>query len=181
MDLYVGHTTNFRLRKNNHKSDCNNENRTNYNSRVYTFIRENGGWKNWDMIVIHRQSCIDVNDAKAVERGYIESLPAILNCNIPSTYIQAYRTGNKDDQREYNQSYYARNKEEILIDQGDYYNLNRERIIARVQTYAGNNKEKIAEFQKGYYERNKEVIKERSRKAREKKKLLKQESLGVLI
>jgi hypothetical protein len=178
-DLYVGHTTNFRQRKNDHKSRCNNENNTSYKSLVYKCIRENGGWENWDMIVIHRQSCIDVNDAKAVERGYIESLPAILNCNTPSTYIQAYRTGNKDDQREYNQSYYARNKEEILIDQGDYYNLNRERILSRVQTYAGNNKEKIAEFQKGYYERNKEVIKERSRKAREKKKLLKQESLGV--
>lgn len=180
-ELYVGHTTNFRQRKNDHKSRCNNDNSNNYNSSVYRCIRENGGFENWDMIVIHRQSCIDINEAKAIERGYIESLFATLNCNIPSTYIQAYRTGNKDDQREYNQSYYARNKEEILIDQAKYYQLNRERILETVKTYAGNNKAKIADFHKGYYERNKEVIKERSKKAREKKKLLKLQSSVEVI
>jgi hypothetical protein len=106
-ELYVGHTTNFRQRKNKYKSNCQNVKRRNHNTRVYAFITENGGWENWDMLIIHRQSCIDVNDAKTVERGYIESLSATLNCNIPSTYIQAYRTGNKDDQKEYNQSYYS--------------------------------------------------------------------------
>lgn len=148
-DLYVGHTTNFRQRKTNHKSRCNNELSKFYNLRIYTFIRENGGWENWDMIIIHRQSCIDVNDAKAVERGYIESLSATLNCYIPSTYIQAYRTGNKDDQREYNQAYYAENKEEILADQAEYYQRNRERILETVKKYAENNKDKKKNFTGG--------------------------------
>ena len=62
-DCYVGHTTNFSQRKSQHKSSCNNENSEQYNSFVYKFIRENGGWDNWNMIEIERLSCIDFYDA----------------------------------------------------------------------------------------------------------------------
>jgi hypothetical protein len=51
-DLYVGTTTDFKSRKNPHKSDCNNGKGENYNLKVYTFIRDNGGWENWDMVMI---------------------------------------------------------------------------------------------------------------------------------
>ena len=50
--LYVGSTTNFSNRKNSHKSYVVNEKRKNYNSKIYNFIRDNGGWENWDMILI---------------------------------------------------------------------------------------------------------------------------------
>ena len=46
-DIYVGHTTNFRIRKNGHKTCCNNEASNNYHQHVYKFLRENGGWENW--------------------------------------------------------------------------------------------------------------------------------------
>jgi hypothetical protein len=41
--VYVGSTKNYKSRKNEHKTRCNNE--TN-NSKVYTIIRNNGGWPN---------------------------------------------------------------------------------------------------------------------------------------
>jgi hypothetical protein len=169
-ELYVGHTTNFRQRKNTHKSRCKNVKSKNYNTHVYKFIRENGGWENWNIIIIHRQSCIDVNDAKTVERWYIESLSATLNCNIPSTYIQSYRTGNKDDAFEYNKNYYAVNKENILESQKKYYQLNKEKIIETVKIYAGNNKEKKTDYYKEYYLKNKELKKENQNKYREANK-----------
>ena len=34
-DIYVGHTTNFRLRKSHHKACCNNESDNHYNYNVY--------------------------------------------------------------------------------------------------------------------------------------------------
>ena len=46
---YVGHTTDFRRRKNQHKSVCNSLDSKLF---IYSFIRENGGWENWSMIEI---------------------------------------------------------------------------------------------------------------------------------
>ena len=49
-DCYVGHTTEFTKRKWSHKGDCNNDKSKSYNSLIYTFIRNNGGWNNWTML-----------------------------------------------------------------------------------------------------------------------------------
>ncbi len=62
-DCYVGSTTNFTKRKSNHKSTCNNINSQKHNNYVYEFIRNHGGWENWDMIEIERFNAIDRNDA----------------------------------------------------------------------------------------------------------------------
>jgi len=51
-DFYIGSTRNFRVRKNQHKSDCNNPNNPSYNQKNYKFIRANGGWQNWRVVVI---------------------------------------------------------------------------------------------------------------------------------
>ena len=51
-DIYVGHTTNFTKRKNQHKTSCSNENDKKYKQYVYEFIRQNGGWENWTMLQI---------------------------------------------------------------------------------------------------------------------------------
>ena len=56
-DCHVGSTTNMTRRKYKHKSVCNNENGKMYNLNVYRFIRENGGWQNWDMIVVEDFPC----------------------------------------------------------------------------------------------------------------------------
>jgi hypothetical protein len=64
IDIYVGHTTDMRRRKWQHKTNCNNEKNKVYNLNVYQFIRNNGGWDNWDMIEIERFEAIDGNDAR---------------------------------------------------------------------------------------------------------------------
>ena len=42
-DIYVGSTTNFIKRKNNHKTRCFNNNSKDYNMYVYEFIRNSVG------------------------------------------------------------------------------------------------------------------------------------------
>ena len=42
--VYVGSTTNFTKRKQNHKVRCLNPNDKKYNYKVYASIRENDGW-----------------------------------------------------------------------------------------------------------------------------------------
>ena len=78
-DCYVGHTTDFTKRKNAHKTRCLNINSDKHNIFLYQFIRENGGWNNWDMINIETRSCKDSLEAKSIEREFTETLKANLN------------------------------------------------------------------------------------------------------
>ena len=82
-DCYVGHTTDFRKRKWNHKSNSNNGNFS-FNFKIYQCIRDNGGWNNWDMIEIENYPCKDGNKARARERFWYEELKANLNSDIPN-------------------------------------------------------------------------------------------------
>ena len=83
-DVYIGHTTDFRRRTNEHKARCSNPNAKAFNIPVYTFIREHEGWDNWDMILIERSKCEDALEARKQERFLIETLHATLNANTPS-------------------------------------------------------------------------------------------------
>jgi hypothetical protein len=81
-DVYVGHTTDFKNRKNQHKTICNREKEDNI-SKKYDFIRNHGGWENWEMVEIEKYPCNDSNEATARERYYCELLNSTLNTNRP--------------------------------------------------------------------------------------------------
>ena len=83
-DVYVGSTTDFRKRKNSHKSDCTNPNKKCYNYYLYQFIRDNGNWENWDMVMIKKYTkCESKLQCLKKERKYIEKLNATLNTIRP--------------------------------------------------------------------------------------------------
>ena len=105
-DLYVGSTTNFIQRKKSHKNSCNYENQKNYNSYVYKFIRENGGWDNWDMIELEKYPCNDRNEKDKRERFWLEELKASLNCFIPSRTKKEWYEKNKKEKNEKSRIYY---------------------------------------------------------------------------
>ena len=52
--------------------------------RVYKYIRDNGGWDNWDMILIEQCKCENRLDSLRKEREYIELFEATLNKQIPT-------------------------------------------------------------------------------------------------
>ena len=101
-DAYIGHTTDFIVRKNCHKSCCTNENNKSYNIYVYQFLRNNGGWNNFQMIEIEKYPCNDSNEAGARERYWYEQLNSTLNTSIPNR-----------DPIEYSKYYYEKNVEQI--------------------------------------------------------------------
>ena len=126
-DIYIGSTTNFRNRKYDHKCNCYNINQLNlYNLKVYKFIRDNGGWENWDMIIIEEFECENKLELIKKEREYIEKLNASLNSDIPSRTVKEYRQDKKNELNEYNKNYYKNNEEfrknRIL------YNTNRNKL-----------------------------------------------------
>jgi hypothetical protein len=77
-DVYVGHTTNFVQRKHAHKQSCVKE-----QCKLYTTIRNNGGWINWTMEIINFFNCKDHYEARIKEQEYFELLHATLNSIQP--------------------------------------------------------------------------------------------------
>ena len=55
--LYVGSTVDFRNRRIHHKSNTSNQNTREYTLKLYTHIRANGGWDQFEMIVIQQYPC----------------------------------------------------------------------------------------------------------------------------
>ena len=147
-DIYIGSTTNFTRRKCEHKKSCNNEKHKAYNFNVYRFIRENGNWSNWDMVLVEEVSCETKLELHKIEREYIEKLGATLNSSIPTRTQKEYR----EDNKEYDKEYYENNKEKKKEKSKEYYEKNKEKI-----------KEKKKEYSKEYYEKNKEKKKEYSK------------------
>ena len=115
-DCYVGSTCDYMGRKNSHKSNCNNENKSkSYNLNVYKFIRENGGWDNWEMIELIKYPCNTQRELALKEREYIELLGGTLNKQIPTRskaeYDKAYDLERKEEKRERDKARYQKNKE----------------------------------------------------------------------
>ena len=82
-EVYVGHTTNFVQRKYSHKQSCINAKSTNHKCKLYTIIRENGGWKNWIMEIVTFFNCKDHYEARTKEQEYFLLLNATLNSIEP--------------------------------------------------------------------------------------------------
>jgi hypothetical protein len=128
-DCYVGHTTNFRVRKNDHKYSCNIPTRSNYNLKVYEMIRDNGGWENWNMIEIEKYSCLDKNEACKRERYWYEYYNAKLNIQNPCCFMETQ----KPTQLNYNKAYYKQNQEKAISYSRNYNKNNKEIIKVKNQ------------------------------------------------
>lgn len=85
-DCYIGSTKNFDKRKFKHNYNCKTINDKNYNLQVYKFIRNNGGWKNWDMKVIEEIECKTKTDAVIKEQYYIQTRQTN-NMNTIRSYV----------------------------------------------------------------------------------------------
>ena len=143
---YVGHTTDFRKRKTQHKTVCHNENAANHNITVYKFIRETGGWNDWSMILIEQRCCENALDACKRERELIEELQAELNNVIPSRSKKEWVEDNKDKVQEYKHGYHQANIEKIHDQKREYYLKNKEHILTKSKEFHAENKEKRNTF-----------------------------------
>ena len=94
--IYIGSTSNFRERKCNHKSYCNNPNAKNHNLKLYQVIREYGGWANWNMIIIDKAEQLTLIDARIKE----EQLRKDYNANLNS--LRAYTSD--EERKDYNKT-----------------------------------------------------------------------------
>ena len=170
-DIYVGSTVNQYRRKHAHKSTCNNTNSNNYNFYVYQFIRENGGFENWDLVILEEYSAQNKGELSWKEREWIERLkPSLNSVKRPAITTEEirelqkkWRENNPEQIREYSKKYYEENLEEYRKRNRKYRENNPEQIRESSRKYRENNPEQIREYQKIYRENNKQKINEKRR------------------
>jgi len=113
--IYVGSTVNLKNRKKCHKYDCINPNSNKYNLKVYKFIRDNGGWNNWQFVILETKECIDEYEAYQIEQQYIDNLKSELNSQSSYTrltkhdYFKQYNTHYRRENPEYDKQRYQQN------------------------------------------------------------------------
>jgi hypothetical protein len=153
--IYVRHTTNFKQRKAQHKKKCNNDKSKEFNFKLYTMIRENGGFEIFKMIEVEKYPCNDRREAEKREDELMKELKATMNKNrsfITEEEKKQYYEENKEKFKLYNKEYNEENKEKIK----QYYKENKEKIKDKIKEYHEKNKDKI----KQNYKENKEKIKQ---------------------
>ena len=105
-EIYVGSTINLKNRTNLHKRSCNSET---CNYPVYKFIRENGGWDNWQVIEVARVEAKDKTDLRRIEREWMEKLNATLNDRKPLETVNE----RFNNQIKYRAKYHINNLEKV--------------------------------------------------------------------
>jgi hypothetical protein len=154
--IYVGSTTEYRRRKSEHKSKCNNENHKSYHHYVYQMIRDNGGWNAFEMKPIKEFPCENKIQLLIEEERIRKELNANLNKYRAITTAEERAEYNA----EYHKTYAEANKEAMVEYKKTYKQANKEAIAEKDKAYKQANKEAIAEKDKAYREANKERIKE---------------------
>ena len=84
-DIYVGHSNNERHRYNEHKCAYNGSG-NNKMCKLYQFMKENGGWDNWEFIVLERFP-FQKEDAFRKEKEWYDRLQPSLNDRSPNGRI----------------------------------------------------------------------------------------------
>ena len=134
-DVYVGSSCSHISRKSQHKRACINEKYKKYNYPVYRYIRDNGGWDNWEFVLLEDYPCDNKNQLVIRERYWFEKLGAKLNSCYPQRSAKEYKK--------------------------EYYEENKEKFTENVKKYRKENKEKTRKYTKKYREKNKEKISEK--------------------
>ena len=95
-EVYIGYTTNYKIRYNCHKSWCTNINGSKYNMKVYKFIRDHGGWDNWEMVELYKYPCNSKKEIIAEERRAYDRFNATLNKFKPNRTREEYSIDTRD-------------------------------------------------------------------------------------
>jgi len=146
-DIYIGSTADLKQRKIHHKSSCNNENNK---TKVYQYIRDNGGWENFKVYVVEELKCNEYQ-AELREEYYRIELNATLNskmcCNFDGTPQEK--------------------KEHIKEQQKKHRENNKEAYKEKKRIYRDNHKQEIKEYSKVYRDNHKQEINEYQKVSRE--------------
>ena len=134
-ECYIGSTKHLTRRIQKHKSDCTRITSKNYNFKVYIFIRLNGGFDEFEFIIIDVIK-FTKTDALIHEQKLMHLYGSTLN---------SYKAHIPEEDR----------IEKIKEYHKEYYLNNKKKIKESSKEYRLNNKEQLKEYNKKYRLKNK--------------------------
>ena len=78
-EFYIGSTVNVSRRKSHHKKNTYNKVGKRYWTKLYLYIRENGGWEQMTFEVLLASDYDTKQDARKEEQNFIDNLKPTLN------------------------------------------------------------------------------------------------------
>ena len=155
-ECYIGSTTNWTKRKQLHKRCCNTETDKAYNQKKYVFIRANGGWSEWEMVLIEAFPCENSLEARKRERYWAEQFASGLNAikayvseEERKEYEKKYKIEHadkiKEQHREYNKKYHTEHAEEKKEYNKEYHTKNAEQLKEKMKENYKKHAEQISE------------------------------------
>lgn len=186
---YIGHTSMFNIRKNQHKKNTTNtKDHKHYNLKIYQTIRDNGGWDAWEMIEIEKYKCSTKLEARMREQQLM--VEHNTNLNTCKSFIteeerkkkkqeitNKYRTENVELIKEQQKQYKQEHKDVIKEQMRKYRQENKEETYKKQQEYRKLHAEKYKENDKIWREANKEILKKKRKiyEAKKKAKILEEQ------
>ena len=161
-DVYIGSTFNFINRKTQHKTNSFTK-----PFKIYQYIRDNGGWDNFNMNCVDRRVCKDMLEVRQYEQQLIEQYKASLNS------IKSFR---KETKQEADHLTYIKYAEKHKAKCKEYNAKNKDTIKEYQHQYRLDNAKKIEE-----YRSNPEIIQRERLRRQSKKDKLKQVQKEVLV
>ena len=110
---------------------------------LYKFIRDNGGWDKWDMVLIETYpECKSSDELRKHERTHYDFYMPQLNSIRPFTSDEE----KKKESFEYGVVYRINNKEKLTNDKAEYYINNKERLLEKQNSYYDMNSDRIRQY-----------------------------------
>ena len=128
---YFGSTSNFYMRMANHKHNVNNYKGTKHHFPLYKFMRESGGWSNWECEIIHDNLAKD--DARNLEKEYVLNNEYSLNQLIPARTNKEWRQANPEKIKIYSKKSYAKNPQYWQ----QYYQKRKDEYLEKIECECG--------------------------------------------
>ena len=140
-EIYIGATKNIKNRIQQHYYNITQKEKKHY--PVYTFIRDNGGWKNWTFVVLETITVENRAELSKRESEYVKLKNPKLNKVIPCRTIKEYCHDNREHLRQQNALFNIRHREKINNIKKEKYKTNKQYYLEASRKYTEKNKDKI--------------------------------------
>jgi len=152
---YVGSTSNMNSRRSKHKYNCRTEKSKEYNFDIYRYIRDHGGFENFEIVPIRKiENISNKTDLRIAERSEMEKFSGLKN--MIGSYLS-------DEERVIQHAELCKK----------WIKQHPEKNAEHQRQWRQNNPEKVAENNRKYRENNREKLNEKRRQKRLEKKELK--------
>ena len=110
-ECYIGSTKCFEDRFYTHKSACNTKHNKRHNLYLYQFIRDNGGWYNFDREILEYYNCNNEEELKQKEQEYINKYNPTLNIHNAYTSEEVKKEQKQKSGKKYRETGKGKEKE----------------------------------------------------------------------